>query len=325
MLLAFSCLGAACTRAPLTPHADVTLRLRAGAATRSLLPDEARISELNLLIFTEEGLLEEQRYLGERLLEGGSAELVIRASLLKGVRYTIAVCANLGFQLPPLTLEELIRYRYPFTYPDEYAHGMPMSLLRSCRIPDDPAVEIPLELERAMARVDLQVDRSALDGDVSFTVESVHVGACPASVYLFQESHAMGVDDIFRNGFFLDGEQSQPLNRETDVGKSATVQLYLLENRQGDLLPPDTPEQDKVLTDSRFADVCSYIELRASYHSPAWHTPPGAYIAYRFYLGEGAGNFDVCRNAVYHVTVRPEGDGLGEDSWRLQKEALVDF
>ena len=312
------CLAASCTQAPSSPRTDVTLRLCAGKATRSLLPDEQLISDLNLFIYTQEGLLEERRYLSERLLQGSHSELVLRTSLLRGVPYTLLACANLGYELPPLPLEEL-------SYPDEYTHGMPLSLLTRRTIPEDTDSVIDLELERAMARVDLQLDRSALQGDVALEIESVHVGGCPASVSLFQESRALGKDDIFASGFFLDSGQSQPLNHDGDGGKSGTVSLYLLENCQGDLLPEDTPEEDKVLTDSYFSAVCSYIELWASYHSGSRHTPPGEHLAYRFYLGEGPGNFDVCRNTVYRITVRPEGDGLGTDNWRLDKTCLAEF
>ena len=182
------CLGAACMQVPLTPRADVTLRLRAGEATRSLLPDEQLISDLNLLIYTEEGLLEEQRFLSERLLMGGRTELELRCSLLRGVRYTIAVCANLGYALPALPLEQLRDWRYPLTYPDEYSHGMPMSHLTDCLVPLDTDLAIDLHLERAMARIDLQLDRTKLDSDVTFQVTTVLVGNGASSVRLFGDS-----------------------------------------------------------------------------------------------------------------------------------------
>ena len=305
------CLGAACMQVPLTPRADVTLRLRAGEATRSLLPDEQLISDLNLLIYTEEGLLEEQRFLSERLLIGGRTELELRCSLLRGVRYTIAVCANLGYALPALPLDQLRDWRYSLTYPDEYTHGMPMSHLTDCLVPLDTDLAIDLPLERAMARIDLQLDRSGLNPDVALTIESVHAGGCPASVSLFRESHALGADDVFSSGFFLDESQCQALNRRGDGGKSGIVPLYLLENCQG-TLPEGGP-------------ACSWIELWASYHSLRWHTPPGEHLTYRFYIGEEEGRYDLVRNTVYHYTVRPEGDGLKTEGWHLDKDCLVEF
>ncbi len=34
-------------------------------------------------------------------------------------------------------------------------------------------------------------------------------------------------------------------------------------------------------------------------------------------------NLDVFLNTLYRITVCPKGDGLGEDSWRVNKEALT--
>ena len=103
---------------------------------------------------------------------------------------------------------------------------------------------------------------------------------------------------------------------------SDVVSVYLLENRQGDLLEGITDEREKILSDSRYSEVCSFIELKADYHSPRWHTRAGEHLVYRFYLGESPGNFDVRRNTLYRIWVRPQGDGLQEDSWRVDKTAL---
>ena len=98
--------------------------------------------------------------------------------------------------------------------------------------------------------------------------------------------------------------------------------MYLLENAQGDLLENVTTDSGKVFTDGRYQEVCSYIELKAEYHSPSVHSRAGEYLIYRFYLGENRNNFDVFRNVRYRITVRPEGDGLQEDSWRVDKSGL---
>ena len=128
---------------------------------------------------------------------------------------------------------------------------------------------------------------------------------------LFRESHALGADDVFSSGFFLDESQCQALNRRGDGGKSGIVPVYLLENCQG-TLPEGGP-------------ACSWIELRASYHSLRWHTPPGEHLTYRFYIGEEEGRYDLVRNTVYRYTVRPEGDGLKTEGWHLDKDCLVEF
>ena len=168
-----------------------------------------------------------------------------------------------------------------------------------------------MELERAMARADLQLDRSGLDDDVKLVIERVQAGCCPASVSLFQENRVQGRDDLFTNGFFLDDSQSQPLNREGEGGKSGIVPVYLLENLRG-----EGPPEERLRP---------YIELWASYHSDSRHTPPGEHLTYRFYLGDDADNGAICRNTVYRYTVKLEGDGLGTEGWGLDKECLSEF
>ncbi len=85
------------------------------------------------------------------------------------------------------------------------------------------------------------------------------------------------------------------------------MSVYLMENRQTAL--------DK--------ELCSYIEIDVDYNSPHYYTAPGKGIKYRFYLRENNG-CTVRRNSIYNITVTPEADGLlCEDSWRLDKKALI--
>lgn len=311
---------AACTQA-IPPRTEATLLIHSTLPiTRSALPEEDLITDLNLLIYDRTGLLEEKRYLSARSMTPERGAVELRTSLLRDLPYDVFVCANLGFELPVMTREELLEYRYPMTYPDEYARGMPMVAFREVVIRSDEEIRLPLQ--RAMARIDLRIDRSQMDTDIQFDVRSVRIGGCPSAVRLFGESKAEAEREVFRNGFCLDGTQVQPLNRDETVGMSFPVSLYLLENCQGNLLEGISSERSKVLTGSRFQEICSYIEIQASYHSPSWHTGPGASLVYRFYLGEGLENFDVHRNCLYRVTVQPRGDGLSEDSWRVDKSAL---
>ena len=268
--------------------------------TRSTLPDETLVSDINLLIYNAEGVLEEQRF-----LRGDRRE--IKTALLTEAPYDIFVCANIGYALPALGRQETEGYRYHMAYPDEYSRGMPMcGRLDGYVSHGEPEVRIPLV--RTMARVDLRIDRTRLDRDVTFQVISVTVGNCPSSVRLFGDSRAESATQLFASGFVLDGRQVQALNKDQSPGVSDTVNLYLLENLQGD---------------DAYTPVCSYIEIRGTYHSNTWHTGPGETLAYRFYLGEGPDNYDVFRNTACQVTVHLEGTGLNEDGWRIDKGGLV--
>ena len=290
-------------------------------ATRASDPDEERITDYNLLLFNAFGILEEKVFVSRREIELEDGKVCHRTTLLQDVPYTILAAANLGYELPCRTLEEAMAYRFHMVYPDEFTPGMPMATcLENITAGADGILEVPLE--RLMAKIELRIDRTALEADIDFTVREVRVGGCPSSVRLFSVSKAESAGQVFGRGYVKDWSQVSELNRDVTLGLSGPVSVYLLENAQGDLLEHVSSDQGKVFTDSRYREVCSYIEIKAEYHSPSAHTRPGEYLIYRFYLGENLNNFDVFRNVHYRITVRPEGDGLQEESWRVDQSGL---
>ena len=299
----------------------LVLEVESGAPTRSILPDDRLVSDINLLIYNGEGLLEERRYLSGRQLsfEGGTVR--VRTELLTGASYDLFIAANLGYPLPALDREAVESYRYHMAYPDEYTRGMPMSARMDGYVSHGEP-ELVLPLVRTMARIDLNLDRTRLQGDVTFQVTSVHVGNGPSSVRLFGDSRAESANQVFASGFTLEGRQVQALNIDQSPGVSGSVSLYLPENLQGDLLEAKD-ERDKVFGEGPYGQVCSYIEIRGSYHSDSWHTRAGEPLVFRFYLGEGPGNFDIFRNTACRVTVSLEGTALGEEGWRVDKSRLI--
>lgn len=294
---------------------EVTVGLRFPELTRSSAdPPEDAVEDVNLFIYGPGGLLE------EHIWTKGSPES-IRVSLLEDAPYTYFACANAGYRLADATLEEMEAMRYYLTYADEYSRGMPMSAVRRSVVAGADGV-VELELKRCMARLEIRMDRSALHSGVDIEVESIEIGACPRSVALFGSSRVRSADDIFAKGFHKEGMGARPLN--TGGGAvSEPLRLYLLENCQGDLLEGVNGPEDKVFDplDAR-GKLCSHVIIKASYFSERYHTRPGEYLVYRFYLGEAPGNFDVRRNVSYSITVRPEGSGLNESSWRVDRSAI---
>ena len=314
---------AACRQESVPGRVTATIQLDPGVPlTRALLPDEELISDYNLLIFNAFGILEEKVYIPRRQMLFNGGKPVHQTTLLLDVPYTIYAVANIGYQLPCNTLEEAQSYRYHLAYPDEYSRGLPMAGKLENAVLGHSGT-LTLQLERVMARVDLAIDRSALDSDVSFRVEEVAVGGCPSSALLFRESRAEGATQTFITGFTHAGREADALNRDVSPGLSGTVSLYLLENCQGDLLENVVTPAGRVFTEGVYQDICSYIEIRASYNSPSWTSAAGNHLIYRFFLGESLNNFDVRRNTLYTVTVKPQGDGLTETSWRVDKSALT--
>ncbi len=298
------------------------LRVRAvPAKVRSLDPEESLVSDINLFLFNKDGMLEEQKYME---LEGEN-EFIYSTKWIEGMECHAYACANIGYPMANISdLDALMKYRYYIAYPDEYSRGMPMSG-KSVSVPSYGSGEdfLDIDLYRTMAKVSVSMDRSALRRDVRLNVKSVKIGCSPRSVSMFRPSKAEGSSDIFKTGFSKSLAEVDVLNVETSVGRTGELSMYMLENMQGDLLPDVEDERDNVIDASEsLASVCSYVEIATEYMSDSLQTLPGDCLYYRFYLGKGPGNFDVERNWDYHVVVRPEGDGLGDDGWRVDKGEL---
>lgn len=297
-----------------------------GFTSKSAMPDENLLSDLNIFIFSSKGELEESRWIQtkelEEVSEAGTRAYRCNIPLLLGNRYTIYVCANIGYRLRLRSIEECESLEYYLTRPDDYRGGMPMSTcLKDVILESDGILRI--ELERCMARIRLRMDRCQMSEDVDFTVRSVRICGCPKSVRLFGKNSAQSKDDFFAQGFMHYDMDADALNEIHTDGKSDMVELYMLENRQGEKL----------------SELCSYIEMKAEYVSKSMYTNPGELLTYRFYLGDGRKDFEVCRNCSYTVTVTPMGDGLGSNSgdgnqedgsrgsleWRIDKSELNKF
>lgn len=299
----------------------LTVKIQVGEMpTRSKDPDEEVISDVNLFIFSEDGLLEDSYYMSWRELSKKS-KMSMKVTLVRGVKSTIVCCANFGFKLGGITsLDGLDGYRYAMTYPDEYSKGMPMCG-RVEKVWSTEDKEITVGLERLMAKISVRMDRTELDDGVKLAVKSVVIGNCPKSVTLKGPSAAVSDRDVFARGFIKSYSQADGLNKDVSAGLSEEVSVYMLENMQGDLLDDTVDDSGKILSGVK-AKICSYIEIQAEYYSLEYHTKAGEALKYRFYLGESSGNFDIERNCHYHISVQPHGSGIDETSWRIDKTAL---
>ena len=321
-------LEAVCSVAPWIERDEqvVSFRIRRstmGERTKSTDPDENLITDLHLYIFNSDDLLEEMRYLKGSALKQDGNGVSTNVTLLRNARYSVYAVANAGYYLKGIKdKEDLLAFRYHLVYPDEFRTGIPMSgYVEDFRCGDKETLN--LDLVRMMAKVSLKMDRTGLDQGVKVIVRSVQVGGCPNSAKLFGKSKAETVRDVFSSGFDKTWKQLDPLNADKSLGISGEVGVYMLENIQGDLLEGNTSQENKVFPDGDLhAKVCSYLELKMEYYSPSKNTAAGKYLIYRFFLGEGPGNFDVVRNCHYHYTVKVSGDGLSGTGWRVDKSAL---
>lgn len=285
--------------------------------SRAYDPDEDLISDISLLIFDERGS-------SEACLWSEDGRSTFETRLLIGHKYTICACANFGYRIQVENISETADIKYHMAYPDEYRNGIPMYAIEEVTLSEDDR-EITITLERLMAKISLQMDRSILSDDVRMYVRTARIGNCPRSVSVFTESRVRNEDDCFPSGFVRKDFETDMLNTGSDKGLSGSIYLYMLENMQGEMDTDIYEDSEKIFgkTDSR-RKTCSYIELEIEYMSDEFYST-GKGLIYRFYLGEDRNNLDVERNCHYHITVTPEDDGLSDDGWRVDKSSLNDY
>ena len=299
-----------------TDITDVDIRVCLNTInTKADMPDEDKISDISLMIFDGNGLLEKHLYLTD-----GQTSCTV--GLLKNSCYSICACSNFGSEAKVSNIKNLADIIFHMTYPDEYREGMPMaSQIKKVTVTDDSPIN--LELERLMAKISLRMDRAHLSEGVSMNVTDVRIGNCPKVVRPFIQSRAENADECFIVGFSHDDLDCAALNNIVSGCMSETISLYMLENMQGNFSPdPISHDYQKVLGENDIRkDICSYIELKLdySYDDIASTKSP---LIYRFYLGENLNSLDIKRNCHYHITVSPEDDGLHGDGWRVDKSGL---
>lgn len=283
---------------------------------KSADPDENKISDISLLVFDEHGRLEENLW-----TDTGRSHCNIALTTEK--MYRFVACVNFGYKVTAASSSELESLKYHLVYPDEYRNGIPM-YADTGYIPVRDNQEVTLKLIRLMSKISIRINRSKLSEGVEMSVTGIRIGNCPRHASVFSEYHVESSDDCFPLGFCKSGEECSELNRIESYGLSYPISLYMLENIQGRF--SDTPLQEdseKIfdIYDPR-RERCSYIEIDIDYISPDKASMNGK-LKYRFYLGESRNDLSVERNCHYRITVCPEGDGLKDDGWRVDKDAII--
>lgn len=304
-----------------TCETEITISVN-GLETRAADPDENKISELTLLIFDENGFLEFRKTFG-RWEIGNKKSVTYSISLLKGKKYNIYACANIGLPVNARTIDELRALQFHLVYPDEYRQGLPMAGWVEDACIEGTDTEIRVKLERLMAKISLCIDRGGLAEDVIMNVVSARIGNCPKSAKIFAENSVESKDECFASGFTRAENECTVLNRNIGNGISGTISMYLLENIQGEFDSNGISDDSEKVFDTLDVrqQTCSYVELKLDYQSDQYQTSDTP-LLYRFYLGKDRNNLDVERNCHYHITVIPEDDGLSENSWRIDKRGL---
>lgn len=312
-----SCLLTGCTKFN-SANEHIYITFDTGSYTvKSADPNEMKFSDVNLIIFDEYGRKEADLWIDQ------NPSNTYKLSLTSGKRYRFTAVANFGYRLNISHADQLKDVRYHLAYPDEYKNGIPMYADTGYILIKD-GMTLAIRLIRLMSKVSIRIDRTRLSDNVEMNIAGVRIGNCPRSAHVFTNNQIKNPDECFPLGFNKTGEDCGMLNRMESIGLSYPVSLYMLENMQGRFAENDISEDsDKVFDeyDPR-RETCSYIELDIDYLS-ATHASANGTLKYRFYLGEDRNNLNVERNCHYQITIVPEGDGLKEDGWRVDKSDLI--
>lgn len=287
-----------------------------GFMTKAYNPDEDLISDINILVFNEDGQAEACLWETDNYRRRESV-----VNLYEGQRYSFYACANIGRRIEVRNINDIHDITFHLSYPDELRAGIPMVACKTdVLITKETSIE--MVFERLMAKVSLRMDRSSLNEDVDMRVLSARIGNCPRQSKVFTVNSLTEASQSFSLGFMRDEAECAVLNVSDKNGKSGTLSLYMLENMQGRFSGNDVEHCEKVFgeNDPR-RHTCSYIEMELSYISNKIYSLDEGLI-YRFYLGEDASSLDVERNCHYRVTIAPEGDGLSDGGWRVDKTSL---
>lgn len=296
-------------------HCEVTVSMYGSNPTsKAAMPEEGKISNINLLVFDSYG------HILENIYHQGNKS--INVNLVKNETYTFAALANFGYKINVSSVEDLESLRFHLAYPDEYREGMPMtSDIVSYCIKNN--TDIQLQLINMMSKISIRIDRSKLSEGIEFHVSGIRIGNCPKNALAFRQNKIENADDCFNSGFSLTGTECNGLNTPELPGTSKEVSLYMFENMQGRFSTDDiTTDKEKIIPedDPRFR-TCSFVEMDIDYTSHLWQSKNRP-LTYRFYLGEGLNSLDIERNCHYHITIIPEDEGLDGDGWRVDKTGL---
>ena len=104
-------------------YAEVTISFeKQGFTTKALDPDENLVSDISLLVYDSNGLLEESIWCRKEDLTAG-----ISMNLLCGKDYRFLACVNFGYRVASPDIDDVLEQRFYLAYPDEYKEGIPMT------------------------------------------------------------------------------------------------------------------------------------------------------------------------------------------------------
>ncbi len=300
-----------------------------GVGVKSALFRDEDIKDINLFLWSN-GRCVSHSYLPE--IEGGAVSL----DLARRRSYSFYVLANCGQEITPSESgwmsdeESMERLRVSLgavsaadgkvsgNADEESSSGtaseserlIPLSgALRDYTLPEI-GTHITLRLERLLCRIILSFScDEALSGS-GIKVTGVRLCDAPLSVSPFSKKSRSEQNGV-SSGDYSSPEDIARLN----AGEA--VEFYSFENCWGDLLEGNTDPGQKIPDNLEVDHGPTYLEVGCAFDDGKLL---GGELTYRIYLGADiTSNFDLERNCSYSIRLSGSKNGLGELSWRIDK------
>lgn len=314
ILLLMTCLVWACEKNDVTKevHFDIFADPEVQKGTKSSIPVHLReLNNVDVFIY-DSGVLRNSLSFSRSGV--GSSSMSETVSLIVGSTYDIVVTANHYEHTAPASLNEALS---GLVYRSDgldtlLENGIPMGGHATVVVTKYTST-VRIGLTRLVADFELEIDVSGLQHG-SFSVSSVQVRQMNKVCPFFGTGRAVSPSDV------ADGDENTAVDL-TALNSGWQATFFVLENKQGDLLPgntnPDNKIPAKLLAAGRNPDLCTYIEVRGVY-SDATGSFVAEPVVAKFFLGENAcSNFDVNRNWRYNLLLSFTDNICFRNDWKM--------
>lgn len=273
----------------------------------SVSPEEDLVENLNLYAYCD-GVLVSSGY-----FESDSG---LALKLLYGHTYNLYALANVGPVDVPVA-EDGFKSECVLGFDNlaDWGHMLPMAWSYEDYIVTSLTERVTITLDRLLAKVLFSVDKSALGG---LHVNDVRLCQTPRSLWPFRYSDGSRVVAEYD---VSDGDHAT-YEDLLKINSGEKIYFYVPENCQGRLLEGNTDPWAKVPENiSGKGGLCTYVEVDCSFDEGGFYS---GNVIYRLYLGaDSVADFNIRRNSVLDVSLFLTGSGLGEVSWRVDADVLI--
>jgi len=222
--------------------------------------------------------------------------------------YNVYMLANMGDVVAPQNENDVKDIQYSFSdYGEFNTKGFPMA---NSFIGYTPGSSTQFKLKRLIGMYSISMENSS--DVVDYEIKNLQLRNCACDIYPYKSQRATS---FIAEGDILSSSDIQTLNN------GGAVNIYFLENLQGELLPGNTDPKQKIpdnIHDATLAAQCTYIQMLADVTTPTAHYEN---VYYRVYLGQNmTTDFSIVRSTLYNLSLNFAKNMIADEGWRIEPE-----